>query len=171
MLWYDGPLYPLFAVTIALFMFHVWQYIIRKIRLKPVIRSLVATIVFLLIFANPGIAIMRKVSRTYEYPWDQEYFSIGYFLRDKSNIEELPEKVKIVYEGYNAQILFYVEAINYSWQKELLSLENYSSIKPNDVLLVSQKSMLDSIRNKYHYQVLKTKDQTQLIHIGEPMQP
>jgi 4-amino-4-deoxy-L-arabinose transferase-like glycosyltransferase len=166
-LWYDGLLYPLFAIIIALFLYYSYQFINEKFRLKTVFKTLMVTVVPIVILAYPGIVIMKKVSRTNDYPWDQEYFSISYFLRDKNNIAEIPDKLKIIYYGYNPQILFYVDAINYYQQRELLSIKGFSFVNPKDVVLISQESMLDSIKINFEHEVILAKDGLKMIRIGD----
>jgi 4-amino-4-deoxy-L-arabinose transferase-like glycosyltransferase len=172
-LWYDGPLYPLFAITIAMFLYHSYRYIAVKFQLKTAVKTIVVTVVSILIFVNPGIAIMKKVSQSYEYSWDLEYFAIAYFLRDKNNLEELPGNVKVAFDGYNAHLLFYVEAINFTQQNDPLSLKDFSSVKPQDIVLISQESMLDSIKTNFDHEVILARDPVKLIRIGDrlPRQP
>jgi 4-amino-4-deoxy-L-arabinose transferase-like glycosyltransferase len=170
-LWYDGPLFPLFSIIIALFLYQIYQYLQERLAFKKTTLFIMTIIITFIIFFFPGVSVFKKVGRNYEYPYDKEYYSMCYVLRDKKIMDAYPNPLKIVYQGYNAQLLFYVEAVNYARQKESLFLGDFSSLNPNDQALISQESVLDSIKKNFGYRILLASDPVKLISIGNRLPP
>jgi 4-amino-4-deoxy-L-arabinose transferase-like glycosyltransferase len=166
-LWYDGPLFPLFSLAIALFLYHVWRLVADHWHCNKVFGLVVTLVIATMLYLSPALSIMKKVSRTYEYPWDYEFFSMAYWLRENNFINSVSTPLKVVDIGYNAQLLFYVEAINYAQQEKRLFLINPVHINPGDLILISQKVVLDSIDNHYKHEVPMQQDPVKLIQIGD----
>jgi 4-amino-4-deoxy-L-arabinose transferase-like glycosyltransferase len=163
-LWYDGPLYPLFAMIIGIFLYSLHALICEKI---PVLRSAVYTAgIAVVIFIHPYAAIVEKVSRTAEYPWDREYYSMPYLLRNQEILDLMPDPLKIVFEGYNTHLLFYMEAVNFEERNERLLLSGFPSIQPGDAIIISQQQMMDSVERKFNYEVLFSKDPVKVLKIN-----
>lgn len=156
-LWYDGPLYPLFAIMIALFLDGILS-IIRNISFKNIRirRWLIGVLSFVLVIllTFPYNSILRKVSITKEYPWAREFYAMSYFLRDERALDTLPDPLKVVFEGYNAHLLFYAESRNYEAGRDRIQLTNLSGISAGDSILISQNHVMDSIRSHFNYEII-----------------
>ena len=163
--WYDGPLFPLFSAMIAMFLVSSFQSLVRAAASFK--KYLVAASLTLIFFLFPGYAIVKKVSVTSEYPWDLERFSLCYFLRIEENIDNLTGlPVSILFDEYYGHLLFYMEAINYNKGKEVVHIGRLDSVKPGDMVLVSQQSVLDSIQGRYNCKVVIEKKPVYLLEIG-----
>jgi TM2 domain-containing membrane protein YozV len=167
-LWYDGPLYPLFAVIIGLFLGEISKMYDGFGRHFKYILKISHVIILVIIFIFPYISIIKKVSRTTEDSWDREIYSMGYILRNPIIMNQLPNPLKILYEGYNAHLLFYVEAENYRKNDIRLSLDNFTSVKTGDAVMFSQAHVLDSIERKFNYEIIYSNEPVSVIRITEP---
>jgi 4-amino-4-deoxy-L-arabinose transferase-like glycosyltransferase len=121
-LWYDGPLYPLFAIIISLFLNQIIRIILRDHSPQKLIyrigRIMFIIVFIIMIFYFPYQSIIRKISREQVHNWDSETYSMSYILRDQQSLESLPDPLRIVFEGYDAHLLFYVEAENFRQNRE-----------------------------------------------------
>jgi 4-amino-4-deoxy-L-arabinose transferase-like glycosyltransferase len=170
--WYDAPIFPLFAMMIALFIFNIMDELLTRLQAKPLLGKLLVFSLFILLFLYPGIKIMQKVRNSDEYYWDRERYALGYFLRDPVNMEKIrSEKVGIVFSEYYAHLLFYVEAINEKEGNHNLSFRQLEKIEPNDLLLVSEKAIMDSIKNRFNYTLIEEKKLVSLIRINDYNKP
>ena len=168
-LWYDGPLYPLFAIIISLFLNQIIQIILkdhfpRKLNYR--IGRIIFVIVFIImVFYFPYQSIIRKISRVHINSWDRETYSLSYLLRDRQTMESLPDPLRIVYEGYHAHLLFYVEAENLRQNRERFFLGNFTSVEQGDTIMISQQMMMDSIKMHFGYQILLDRDPVKVVKI------
>ena len=154
--WYDGPLFPLFAMMIALFIFNLSSDLLKRVQITFII----------LLVLYPGLEIMKKVSHVKEYSWDNEIYALGYYLKDPANREKIrSEKVGIVFSGYYAHLLFYVEAINMKESNQNLCFKSLNELKANDLILVSEQSIQDSINKRFDYALVDDKNPVSLIRI------
>lgn len=165
--WYDGPLYPLFSMIIGLFLYSAYKKIKEKFQARKNIINALVAITLLLIFAFPCITVIKKVSRTEEYAWDEEYYSMCYLLRDNKKLQALPDPLNVVYEGYNAHILFYVKARNYEAGRDRIRLTDISSVSNGDTILISQPGVMDSISGKFEFRVLYESEPVRLVKISD----
>lgn len=164
-LWYDGPLYPLFAVIIGVFLMTVYKLCMPLMRMSSKIIYLLSFLLLLAVFFIPYRDIVKKNNRTSEYPWDLEIYNMSYVLRDHKTLEKLPDPLKIVFDGYYAHLLFYVKAENHRLGRERLQLVNYKKVNSDDTILLSQPQLLDSIKTLYPYEIIRDKDHVKLVHI------
>jgi 4-amino-4-deoxy-L-arabinose transferase-like glycosyltransferase len=165
--WYDGPLFPLFAIIIALFLYHAYLYTIGNIKLNETVKKAIIIICLPGIFLVPYWAIIKKVSQTAEYPWNTEYYSMSYLLRNDKLVERMPAPVKVIFEGPNAHLRYYVDAVNYQQGKQRLLLHNFSAIESGDAVLISQQQVMDSIKLHYRHDILMDKHPVKLIRIQD----
>jgi hypothetical protein len=167
-LWYDGPLFPLFAIIISVFIESVLNKLMDKVsNIQDWIIRWITVIILLAIMFIPYYAIIKKVTRTGEYPWDKEYFSMAYILRDSIMLESLPDPLKVVFEGYDAHLLFYVKAVNYQKKSERLVSGNFSTIRTGDDIIISQQQVMDSITARFNYRIIEEQEPVKVIRILE----
>lgn len=152
--WYDGLLYPLFSIIIALFIVNGIRFL--HTRFPALFLKKLLPIPVMLIFLCPYIAIIKKVSRNVEYSWDQELYAMPYLLRDPSILSRLPQPLHVLYEGYSAHLMFYTEAENFKKGKQLLLLTQPSSLLAGNAVIYSQKAVGDSIQKHFKLDTIMT---------------
>lgn len=164
-LWYDALFYPLFGIMISLFIIEVFNRIKGYLlsRLSPYIISLLLGLLFLF----PSVKIIQKVSHVEEQPWDHETYAMGYILRDKQTMAELPKPLRVTFHGYNVHLYFYTEVIKYESGNELVKLGNFNNIQPGDAVILSQQEVMDSIQRKFSYEVITEKPPVKVLMIIE----
>lgn len=169
-LWYDGPLYPLFALVIAIFISKVFKQL-KSLEESNGVKSWLGhtvRILFLgILLYFPYHSIIKKVSRTQVYPWEKEIYALGDILGDKKALDSLPEPLKVVFESYNAHLLFYARARNYEYNRERVELTGFRNVHTGDTILISQQKILDSLDNKFNFEILLSDDPVKLVRIME----
>jgi 4-amino-4-deoxy-L-arabinose transferase-like glycosyltransferase len=169
-IWYDGPLFPLFALILALFLYYLYGFIKEKVCRYIPGKQFIALAVICYLFIEPYEDILLKVSASTEYPWDMEHYAMSYWLRDRQNIDKFPHPVKVIYNGYKGHLLFYVEAANYERREQVRKLSGFSGIIPGDLVLVSQQQVMDSIALCYKNEIVFTREPVKLIKIESVIQ-
>jgi len=171
-LWYDGPLFPLFAALIALFFNTLVQELFLRFRPGKKLNSFIIFLAFIPLIIYPGKVVMKNASRTGELPWDVEIYALANYLSDPGNIKKFePEHADIVFQQYSAHILFYVEGINIQSGSKLIAFKPLNEIKQGDLLLASEQSVLDSIKARFRYEILDEKKSAFLLKILQPLEP
>jgi 4-amino-4-deoxy-L-arabinose transferase-like glycosyltransferase len=167
--WYDGPLFPLFAMMIALLISDLLNVLLKRLQTRQTLGKIMIFVFVFFLFLYPGIKIMKKVSPAEEFYWDRERYALGYYLRDPANMEKIrSEKVGIVFSEYYAHLLFYVDVINEKEGNQNVRFAPLKKIQTNDLLLVSEQPILDSIKNRFDYTLVDNKNLVSLIRIHDP---
>lgn len=168
-LWYDGPLFPLFAIIIAIALERVLKFINKAAQSNVMsvwLRRVIIFIITIMIFYFPYMTIIKKVRQSQVYPWDMETYSMCHVLSKKEKLHTMPDPLKVVFEGYKAHLLFYTEARNFESKKDRIQLTDISGISNTDTILISQQQVMDSIIAKFDFEVLIDKNPVKLIKIG-----
>ena len=86
---------------------------------------------------------------------DNNYFySLGYALQHIAKNNSDFSEIKISYEGYNAHIEYYRHMLN---EKDIASeYANFSTLKPNDILVVGDENQLKNISGDLQYMVIES---------------
>jgi 4-amino-4-deoxy-L-arabinose transferase-like glycosyltransferase len=150
-IWYDGPLYPLMAIIIAMLLVQLPGLLVSYIKKNG---SLVQTAGFMILaalFISPGISIMQKVKRTHEYSWDEDLFAISYVLRNPGKYPEIMNQpFSIVFSNYYGHLLFYSEVLEIEQQKSIPI--NPSSLAIGEYVLISEKITYERISSNYSFE-------------------
>jgi 4-amino-4-deoxy-L-arabinose transferase-like glycosyltransferase len=160
--WYDGPLYPLFAIIISLTIINGYSAIgnnYPRVRI-PVIISL--GILYTILYRSAVV----KIAYSQEWPWDAETFSMSYIIRNDQCIDTLPDPLKIVFKGYNGHFLFYTEVYEYKHNSKRFELNNIRQVKEGDTILISQPEVIDSLSKQYVCNIIWSKEPVKLVRVG-----
>jgi len=145
---YDAPLFPFLAILIALVVHFIFEQIknIKQINLR--LRTQVLPYLFLfLVFMLPYKKIWDKTYLPGEKYWDAEFYEIGYLLKDAVKGEYDFNFKYLLYDGYNAQNIFYLRVL---WNKGVYTGFRYpNEILVNDTIIVCQESMKRYIQEHF----------------------
>ena len=170
--WYIVPLFPFFAILVSIF-FH---FIIELLKSNNFInnhlrRNITPYLFVLVLFITPYQTILSKTFKPQEYPWEEEFYEIGYFLKNAIKGKHNVQNSILVYEGYNAQNQFYINILK---EKHITisSTNLVANVNAGDKILVCQNAVNQQVIEKFnvdtllihkniiHYQLrsLKSKD-------------
>lgn len=151
-IWYDGPLYPLMAVIIAIFLVQIPGFLISLIKKNASLVLAFGFLVLAALFISPGISIMKKVNRVHEYSWDEELYAISYVLKNPAKYPEIMNKpFKVVFSDYYGHLLFYAEALEFR-QKKSIPVRHPGKPAIGEYILISETITLEKISKNYLFE-------------------
>jgi len=154
--WYDVPLYPFLAILIAIFIFFVFDLLqnIKWINQKHTIN--VTPFLFLfLIGIIPYQKILDKTYKPKEYSWDKDFYEIGYFLKDAVKEKYDLNNQYLLYDGYNAQNLFYLNILNDKGTQ--ISFKDWGNLSSSDIAIAYQNHVKQYLVEHYNNKVIQIK--------------
>jgi hypothetical protein len=151
--WYDVPLYPYLSILIAIFIFYIFDYLQKNSWFNQSLSVNIIPFIFLfLIGIEPYKKIIDKTYKPKEYGWDLDFYEISYFLKNAVNGKYDLNHHYLVYEGYNAHLLFYIKILN---DKGIdISFKDWSKLLPNDTVIVSQHYLKEFIEKNYDFKLI-----------------
>lgn len=153
--WYDLPLYPFLAFLIANFIYYVFTFLQQNKWLNNRLKINPAPLIFLfLIGFKPYQKIFKKTYQPKEYSWHEEFYQIGYYLKDALKGAYNLNNQYLVYDDYYAHNLFYLNLLNDNGVK--ISFKDKDDLKPYDTVIVPQNHNKQYIMDRYNYEVIST---------------
>jgi len=153
--WYDVPLYPYLSILIAIFIFYIFDYLQKNSWFNQSLSVNIIPFIFLFIIGiEPYQKIIDKTYKPKEYGWDKDLYEISYFLKNAVNGKNNLNYHYLVYEGYNAHLLFYIKILNDKGIK--FSFKDWSKLLPNDTVIVSQNHLKEFIEKNYDFKLINT---------------
>jgi 4-amino-4-deoxy-L-arabinose transferase-like glycosyltransferase len=152
--WYDMPIYPYFSLLIAVFIYSVFDFIRNSEWLNNNFKPNITPFIFLfIILITPYREIIGKTYIPKElYSWDNDFYEMGYFLKNAVNGKENVDNYFLLYDGYGAQNEFYVNILN---DKGInISFKDWKTLKEGDKVIVQQQSIKDFIEQNYSYNII-----------------
>ena len=153
--WYDAPLYPFLSVIGALAIYWLFSFIKNS---KHVIQQFtinVAPLVFLFfVFLVPYMKIIDKVYKPREYPWDEQYYFISRYLQDAIQTKHDLNNKSICYDGYPAQLLFYVNILNDMGRR--VDIVDWHTLRAGSTVVISQEEIKKCIEQKYLFEPVES---------------
>lgn len=150
-IWYDGPLYPLMAVIIALLLVQMPRFMFSLARKNTALVHATGYVLLAALFISPGISIMKKIKRTHEYSWDEELYAISHLLQKPEKYPEIiNQPFSIVFSNYYGHLLFYTEALKLKQQKTIPV--NPAAFAIGENVLISESVTLEKISREYIFE-------------------
>jgi len=163
--WYDIPLYPFLSIIVAVFIHYVFQllYNVKWFRQKLSV-NIIPYLFLFLIGIVPYKKVLDKTYKPKEYFWRKDFYEIGYYLKDAIKGKYHLNKQCLLYEGYHAHNLFYLNILNDKGIE--ISFKDWKKLEKEDVVIASQKNVKQYVEEHYNHQVLNSNGTiiTYLIH-------
>lgn len=152
--WYDVPSYPFISIIIAVSIFFIFE-LIQSINLNSIkLKINVLPVIFLfLVFIAPYRKIVNKTYKPVEYPWDVNFYRISYYLKDAIQGKHDLNKKFLVYEDYNAHLLFYLKTLQKSGIN--FNFKSTENVQQGDQLVIPQSNVQEKIRNSWNTELLE----------------
>jgi 4-amino-4-deoxy-L-arabinose transferase-like glycosyltransferase len=155
--WYDLPEFPFIALIIANFIW-VISYIFYRFyeRFRKRILLLLPVAFIILVFYEPVRLTFKEANYLNERPWylpDQE---ISIFLRDGVRGKMNIDGYVLVFDGYDAQCLFYQYLLDEKGQKVVRKYRE--QLKPGDRVIVYQQDVKNYIEQHYRSDIIENKE-------------
>ena len=154
--WYDVPLYPYLSIIITVFIYYIFHFLRNSNWInKTKILKITPFMFLFLISIKPYQNIIDKTYKPKEYAWNKNSYEIGYYLQDAVKGNNNLDGQYLLYKGYNAHILFYLNILND--QGVNISFKDIGRLKKEDVVIAYQDKIKQYIDEHYKYEVLNTK--------------
>jgi len=155
--WYDLPEYPFLALSVASF---IWFFLawLKNIRdyLKLRVLSVIPLLLLVFIFYEPCRLTLKEVLRDKEQPWELPAHEFLYVLRDGVEGWRNLDGYKIVHEGYDAHLQFYLYLLKEKGQD--LDRKDKAALQNGDRVIAHQEEVISFIKNNYDVDVIETRD-------------
>lgn len=155
--WYDGPLFPLLAVIVGIFLSWLYDLIrtqeVFKLGLK---NSVAAFVPMFLIFIHPYSQTVKDNYYTSEPSWTAWYFEIPSYLKQTIKDHVNIDGYKIIYSQWQQSILFYVKMLGEQGQK--VSFTGVEQLQTGDHVIVEEENFINGIKEKFNVQLVSTYD-------------
>ncbi len=162
--WYDAPLYPFLAILIAFFLGAIVDFIQSyEKRFFFLIYGFVSMAVMAYIFYQPVKPIYHKTYKPHELFWDVDYYSIGYFLREGIRDNRDFNGQKLLFGGYHAHVLFYLNILNDKGQN--IQFADIRTIEKGDEIIVYQDEIKAKLEKNYIFEKLYTQNKIDIVRI------
>jgi 4-amino-4-deoxy-L-arabinose transferase-like glycosyltransferase len=149
--WYIAPMYPLLAIIGAVPIYWVFTTMKNSSHVNQQFKVNTMPYVFLLfVYLIPYIKTIDRVYKPREYPWEEEYYFISRYLQDSIKGVHRIYKRDLCYDGYSAQLLYYVKILNDMGQE--VEIVNWRSLKIGSLVLISQDEIKKCIEKRYLFE-------------------
>jgi 4-amino-4-deoxy-L-arabinose transferase-like glycosyltransferase len=159
---YIAPLFPFLALTVALFLHYVFKFIGQlqvfkllmhlNIRGREVIVSVAPWLFLLMVFFSPYQKVWDKTYNIKEdFWWENNFYEIGNFFKQTLKGHFDVNGKYLLYNGYNAHVLFYVYALQ-DRGVNTIQRQDYE-LRPGETLIVYQDEMKKMLSERYQVSV------------------
>jgi 4-amino-4-deoxy-L-arabinose transferase-like glycosyltransferase len=146
---YIAPLFPFFAISVAIALYHVFlmlrdaSWFNRSLR-----RNIVPYLFLFLVFAVPYQRIWAKTYAPKEdYHWDNDFYELSNVLKEARGGHYYLHNKSVVYDGYDAHLKYYAYAL--ADRGINCDMKHITWIKAGDQVVASQPHIKESIRKKF----------------------
>lgn len=152
LIWYDIPLYPFMAILVAVFITTLFNllnapFLQQYFKVNPL-----PYILLFLLFISPYQAILQKTYIPQEEPWDKDFYEISYYLRDGlRGVHNLNNKT-LCYDGYHAQLDFYLNLMNEKGTN--VHLKDWTKVQPGEVVFTYQDTIKSYLNQNFYLDTL-----------------
>lgn len=152
--WYTVPLFPFLTIGITIFIYFLFDLFRRSEQLNRVLRVNVTPFIFLfLIGIGPYRQILDKTYKPVEHGAAIALYEIGYYLQDAVEGKYNLDNKYLLYEGYRAQNLFYLNILNDKGVQ--ISFKDWKKLVPNDIVIAYQEPIKDYLAQHYDTEILQ----------------
>src|SRR5690606_12823316 len=154
--WYDVPLYPFLAILVAIFIFYVFDLLENFKWINQTLSINITPFIFLfLIGITPYQNILDKTYKPKEYSWDKDFYEIGYFLKDAVKGKYNLNNQYLLYDGYNAHNLFYLNVLNDKGTQ--ISFKHWENLNAMDIAIAFQNNVKQYVEDHYNHEIIQAK--------------
>jgi 4-amino-4-deoxy-L-arabinose transferase-like glycosyltransferase len=151
--WYDAPLFPFFSILIAGFIYVIFDFLRSSEWLNKMLVFNLAPFIFLFMLSlQPYQKILEKTFSPKEYPWDVDFYEMGYYLKDAVKGIHNLDDVKILCVDFDANLKFYINILNE--QGIRVSFKNMMNLLKDEKVIAFQNKTKEYIVQNYEYKIL-----------------
>jgi len=164
--WYNAPMYPFMALIVSVFIYYIFSYLKNLSWIKETLKANPFPIILLfLLFITPYRAILQKTYVPQEEPWNKDFYEISYYLRDGlRGVHDLSNKT-LCYDGYHAQLDFYLNLMNEKGTN--VHLKDWTKVQPGEVVFTYQDTIKSYLNQNFYLDTLDQYYRVTTFHLLE----
>ncbi len=152
--WYDLPLFPIMSILVAIFIYVVFLYLKNINALNLNLRYNVFPFVFLFLFClKPYQVIVHKTYLPHLHESHKDLYEIGYFLKDAIKGKINVNNQYLLYKGYNAQNLFYINILKHKGVN--IDYKDWTKLTEGDEVITHQLEIKEYLEQNYAYDIVR----------------
>lgn len=154
--WYDVPIFPYFAILIAVLLHSIFLQISEKSMVKNILFNRAISLIFVFsVIGIPYLKIIRKNRRPQDYVYEKMAFDLERYLQDGvRGINDL-NGFTTVYTGYRPQIDFYHRVLKDKGVD--IKFNDWDKLEKGDKVLAVRKEDKEKIESTYDFVTLFAK--------------
>jgi 4-amino-4-deoxy-L-arabinose transferase-like glycosyltransferase len=155
--WYDLPEFPFFALIIAnlIWVVSYLLFLLYK-RFRKWMLLLIPAAFVVIVFYEPVRLAFKEADYKKERPWYLPDHEVSYFLRDGIQGKMDLDGYILVFEGYDAQCLFYQDLLKDKGQKVIRKTKE--QLNPGDRIIAYQANVKQYIEEHYRVDLLEKRE-------------
>lgn len=151
--WYDVPMYPFMAILAAFFIYSL-LILLKQIELQSTFRANLLPYLFLmLVFALPYGKTFSRLNPPRETPEAARFYEIGYYLKDALKGRYDLDGKRLLYDGYRAQNLFYINILRDRGVQ--VGFSDWRQLEPGEVVFTQQEKIKQYLAEHYETDTLE----------------
>jgi len=152
--WYDMPMYPFLAILVAIFIYHIFEFLKNYKRNDSPLRFNFSHFIFLfLIISIPYQKILNKTYHPKEEEKFVDFYEVGYFLKDAVKGRQDINGYYLLYDGYNAHNDFYLKVLQD--KNTDTGFKDWWDLKKDDLVFTHQPELKEYIDNHYDFEITR----------------
>ncbi|HLW29489.1 MAG TPA: glycosyltransferase family 39 protein [Brumimicrobium sp.] len=153
--WYDVPLYPFLAIITAIFIYYIFETLKNNKTFNQTLSVNIIPFIFLfLIGITPYQNILDRTYKPKESGQEIEFYEIGYYLKDAVKGKHDLNNKFVLYDGYYAQNLFYLNILNDKGVN--VQFKDWTKLDTNDIVIAHQEEVKEYLEEHYNYEIIHT---------------
>ncbi|MDR0205847.1 MAG: glycosyltransferase family 39 protein [Bacteroidales bacterium] len=147
--WYAVPMYPFLAFLVGLFIYHIFNLILKKFS-----RKAYHCFFLIVIFLGPYTIILSKIVRQKQPVWQKEENGVCYYLKDIKDNETQNDNFTILYEGVFTHGKFYLNPL-LAEGKNIKLKDCNKNFDTGEIVLFSQSEVKTFLEERYELKILE----------------
>jgi 4-amino-4-deoxy-L-arabinose transferase-like glycosyltransferase len=162
LIWYDLPLYPLFAIIICIGLISLYEYIHNKINKQKhlIILNVVFSIFMLIVIINPYLKQFKNISNKE----DDRIYDTSYLLKESLDNKRNLNGYNLYYPEYKAHVKYYLRLLN---KKGCIVnyKRNSKDFEQEDFVIVPRQEWVDTLGNYFKYSYIESYKSVSIIRL------
>jgi len=152
--WYDVPLYPFLAVIITVFIYYIFNLLKQtKIFNQTLTFNVIPFFFLFLIGFTPYQNILDKTYKPEENIYEAADYDLSYFLRDAlKGKHDLNDKF-ILFQGYFAHHLFYLNLLKDKGVR--IELKDWTNLSAGNIVIVKEEELKQYVQDHYKFEIIQ----------------
>jgi len=152
---YDMQLFPFLSIIVTVFIYFIFNLLNQSENLKRSFSTNLTPYLFLfLLMIKPYENIIGKTYKPKETNEWSEFYELSYFLKEAIKGQINLKNKYVLYDGYDAHILFYLDVLN---KKGInVSRKDWQNLSDGDIVITHQIQIKEYLNKTYQCKLIES---------------